>query len=82
MHFHLSDTNPNDQIGGCGCICSELKCLDCKPPYAIFPQTEMANNLSPHTVVSVACAARIVAAAEGEVGRSGEADVHAIPDAI
>lgn len=56
-HFYLSETNPNDGIGGGGCVCSPLKCEDCTGPYAVFPATEMDTNLSPHTVISLECAA-------------------------
>jgi hypothetical protein len=54
--FFVSDNNPNDGIGGGGCVCHPTKCLDCKGPYAIFPATETDNNSSPHVVLSLGCA--------------------------
>lgn len=74
--FHISDNNPNDSVGGGGCVCSELKCEDCKPPYAVFYGTEMANNLSPHTVLSLGCAKAFARKSEdpGELLSAGEKD--------
>jgi hypothetical protein len=60
----ISNHNPNEDIGGGGCCCSETKCLDCTGPYAIFPGTETSTNLSPHTVLSLACAQEFVKRAE------------------
>jgi hypothetical protein len=74
--FILSDTNPNDGIGGGGCLCHPLKCLDCKGPYAIFPATETDSNLSPHAVLSLACAKQIAAKAKrkDQIVSAGERD--------
>lgn len=72
--FVVSDQNPNDGIGGGGCLCSPTKCVDCKPPYLIFPATETDNNLSPHAVLSVNCARQGVRAAgkKGNIVTAGE----------
>ena len=76
--FYLSETNPNDGIGGGGCVCSPLKCEDCTGPYAVFPATEMENNLSPHVVISLECAAEALRKAKTDpssILSAGEADV-------
>lgn len=74
--FYISQTNPNDGIGGGGCACSELANTDAAGPYLIFPGTEMANNLSPHTVVCLGCAENAIAHAhdDGALLSAGEAD--------
>lgn len=76
-HFHVSGTNPNNGIGGRGCLCNPVGSEDCTAPYAIFPATETDNNLSPHAVLSIACAREFVARAErqgGDVLAAGEND--------
>lgn len=55
QRFHISDTNPNNGIGGGGCACSELVNPDQAGPFVIFPGTMMDNNLSPHNVVCIGC---------------------------
>jgi hypothetical protein len=72
----ISETNPNEDIGGGGCVCSETKCEDCKGPYVVCYATEMANNLSPHTVISLNCAREWLAAAEDKTAvlASGQGD--------
>ena len=72
--FTVSDTNPNDAVGGGGCVCSETESPDCKPPYAVFYASETASNISPHTVICLNCAAAFVEAAKGEVAQVGEKD--------
>lgn len=62
--FHITDTNPNDAIGGGGCVCSEVKCEDCKAPFAVFYVTETSSNVSPHVVISLDCAKAVVRKAE------------------
>lgn len=54
-NFHVSQTNPNDEVGGGGCVCSDTKQEDCKPPYVIFYVTETDSNISPHVVACQAC---------------------------
>jgi hypothetical protein len=76
--FFVSDNNPNDGIGGGGCVCHPTKCLDCKGPYAIFPATETDNNSSPHVVLSLGCAKAFVAKAKkGDALAAGETDTRA-----
>jgi hypothetical protein len=65
--FFMSENNPNDQIGGGGCVCSETKNPDQKGPFAIFPGTTMDSGCSPHVVVCLGCAEAIVEAAAGEL---------------
>jgi hypothetical protein len=83
--FYVSDTNPNDQLGGGGCVCSEHKHVDCKGPYAIFNHTETDNNLSPHVVLSLECAAAFCAQAEDpdNILAAGEKDhCEPVPDVL
>lgn len=57
MTAHFSETNPNDGIGGGGCLCSGLtKGRDTKPPYVIFPASE-TEMPSPHAVLCAGCPA-------------------------
>lgn len=72
--FYVSSINPNNSVGGGGCACSEAEVTDCEPPYAIFPGSEMANNLSPHCVVCLKCAERFVQQAAIECLAAGEDD--------
>ncbi|MGZ6852649.1 MAG: hypothetical protein ACXVGB_00635 [Mycobacteriaceae bacterium] len=72
--FFMSSTNPNDQIGGGGCVCGETKNLDQKGPFAVFPGTTMDSGCSPHVVVCFGCAEAIVEAGEGEM-LSSSADI-------
>jgi hypothetical protein len=72
--FELVEVNPNDAVGGGGCICADTKREDCKPPYAVFYGSEMASNVSPHAVICVECAAAVLkAAVDGDVLAGGEA---------
>jgi hypothetical protein len=64
--FTISTTNPNNAIGGGGCACSPLANPDTSGPYAVFNATETDNNMSPHVVVCIGCAAGIVAATHDE----------------
>lgn len=72
--FKISDTNPNDAIGGGGCVCGDNKVEGCVGPYAVFYATETDSMLSPHVVLSLKCAEAFVAkAAKGDFVRAGEA---------
>lgn len=88
MRGYYSETNPNDGIGGGGCVCSPLKCEDCKGPFVVFPATETDSNQSPHVVISVHCARQIAegedkAQDEGQILSAGEADpVEVEPDLL
>jgi hypothetical protein len=60
--FQVSETNPNDDIGGGGCACSpEQKTSYCHPPYVVFYAASSDESYSPHLVVCQRC---IDAAAE------------------
>lgn len=57
--FKVSETNPNEGIGGAGCVCSPTK-VKCDGPYAVFYGCETDSNVSPHVVLSLACAEAFV----------------------
>ncbi len=71
-NFKIVDVNPNDSVGGGGCLCSETKDVDCKPPYAVFYVHDMASNISPHPVVCANCLTKATSALDGEVLAGGE----------
>lgn len=64
--FFLVDTNPNDAIGGCGCVCNPAGDKDCVGPFAVFPAAEAVENLSPHVVIGLGCARAIGRAAQSK----------------
>lgn len=78
-NFSLNDKNPNDTVGGKGCLCHpEGECADQHGPFVIFHAASTDEVLSPHAVV---CAGCIHAAhcqlerasdSEGEVLSAGE----------
>lgn len=75
----ISESNPNETVGGGGCLCHPIKSTDTRGPFVIFPQSEMESNLSPHCVLCVDCLceanAKMVAAMEaGDMLNSGHAD--------
>lgn len=53
--FSVCEDNPNDSIGGGGCVCGESKQTECAGPYLVFPGVETDSRLSPHVVISQAC---------------------------
>lgn len=59
--------NPNDQIGGGGCLCGETKRPGCVGPYAVFPASESASNISPHVVACRRCLQEALLDLEGEL---------------
>lgn len=63
-HFKITDHNPNDDVGGGGCVCGDVKLTGCQGPYAVFYGTETDSNQSPHVVLSLACAKAFVQHAE------------------
>jgi len=68
QRFEITDVNPNDAVGGGGCVCSPEKVTDCKGPFAVFYATEMGDTpYSPHVVIGCACAKAVAAAMDGEV---------------
>lgn len=70
--FHVTDVNPNDTVGGGGCLCSESKVSDCKPPFVVFYVQEMESNASPHAVACQACIDAAGDALRGEILSAGE----------
>lgn len=69
QRYHISETNPNDAIGGGGCLCSEGRCEDRGGPYAVFHVIETDSNLSPHVVICAPCAKAVVGDIEGDAER-------------
>lgn len=59
--------NPNDQVGGGGCLCSDTKRPECVGPYVLFEGVETASNVSPHAVACRQCLSDGLAALKGEV---------------
>lgn len=55
QQFVISQVNPNNAVGGGGCICDSNEQVDCKPPYVVFYGNSMADMQSPHAVLCKAC---------------------------
>ena len=74
QRYSISATNPNESVGGGGCLCSETKCTDAGGPYAVFYGNEMDSGLSPHVVICAPCARGFVDALDGgaETIQAGE----------
>ncbi len=53
--YKVTNENPNDAVGGGGCVCGDTKQADCEPPYVVFYASETDSNLSPHVVVCQRC---------------------------
>ena len=64
MSLHRSDENPNDLIGGGGCLCHPRGSDETRGPFTIFTPTTTDDNLSPHAVLCDHCAHVVVAASE------------------
>lgn len=63
MNFKVLDVNPNEEVGGGGCLTGgDEKREDCEGPYVVFPQVSTDSNISPHAVLCAACARAIVKA--------------------
>ena len=54
--FKISDENPNDTVGGKGCLCHPRGGDETRGPFLIFPPTTTDDNLSPHAVLCAHCA--------------------------
>jgi len=65
--FHIVNENPNDQIGGGGCVCGDSKQIDCNGPFAVFYATETDSCASPHVVICSDCLISACASIDGEV---------------
>lgn len=72
QRFFISETNPNDAIGGCGCLCGDKHVEDRSGPYAVFNHTETDSNSSPHVVICAPCARGVVEASTGEAIIAGQ----------
>lgn len=72
QRYFISETNPNDDIGGCGCLCSEAHCEDRGGPYAVFNHTATDSNNSPHVVICAPCAEGVIQAMHGEADTTDE----------
>lgn len=70
--FIVSDVNPNDTLGGGGCICDPRKQIDCKPPYVVFYGNDMLVDNSPHVVACKSCIDDCAEKLKGEVLSAGE----------
>lgn len=54
--FKLSDENPNDIVGGAGCLCHPRGSDETRGPFLVFASTTTDDNLSPHIVLCAHCA--------------------------
>lgn len=70
--FIVSDVNPNDNMGGGGCVCDPRKQIDCKPPFVVCFANDMEDARSPHVVICKACACRMVELLDGDPLSAGE----------
>lgn len=70
--FIVSDTNPNDNMGGGGCVCDPRKQIDCKPPYIVCYANDMEDARSPHVVICQNCVCRMSELLGGESLSAGE----------
>lgn len=66
--FEISDQNPNETVGGGGCLGNgEEKSVDCTGPFIVFYASETSSNSSPHAVLCASCLAEVITAlGEGE----------------
>lgn len=54
--FKVVEHNPNEDIGGGGCVCSpEQETSYCKGPFVVFYASETSEHYSPHVVVCQKC---------------------------
>lgn len=78
--FEVVETNPNDTVGGGGCLCHDGKDTDCTGPYAVFYGNDMESTASPYPVLGLGCALAIVERAKGDVLVGGESSEDAVPE--
>jgi hypothetical protein len=62
--FHITDENPNQRVGGGGCLCSPTACGD--GPYMVFNGTDMESPVSPFPVACAGCVRRGVEVMDGK----------------
>lgn len=76
--FKLSSTNPNDSIGGGGCLCHpDGKATGCEPPYVVFERSFIDQDRSPHAVASAIC----LRAAVKQIAHKGD-DIPALGEPV
>ena len=51
--FYVTDENPNQRVGGGGCLCSPTSCGD--GPYTVFHGTDLESPVSPFPVACAGC---------------------------
>lgn len=66
MKPFLSKINPNESVGGGGCLSHPIKSVDTVGPFVVFPATETDSMLSPHAVLCALCYAEAKALMEGD----------------
>ena len=70
--FTIVDSNPNENTGGGGCLCSgELKSGNCDGPFVLFPAADMESGISPFAVLCKRCLNEAAAALE-KAEKSGQ----------
>lgn len=64
MDFYVvHQTNPNDKIGGGGCVATGARAgEDCRGPWIEFPRVSTEHDASPYTVI---CEAHLVEVVQG-----------------
>ena len=67
QQFSATDKNPNDAMGGGGCVCDPNKVTDCKGPYIVCHATDMYDPLSPYPVICKSCVHKMAEMLEGEI---------------
>ncbi|MGZ6570461.1 MAG: hypothetical protein ACXVHB_05970 [Solirubrobacteraceae bacterium] len=72
QQFIVTTVNPNDNMGGGGCVCDPRKQEDCRPPYIVCYGNEMHDHLSPHVVACAGCVKAWHEALGGEALEAGE----------
>lgn len=80
--FSVTSVNPNDTLGGGGCVCDPRKQVDCKPPYIVCYANDMEDPRSPHVVICQACVGMMQEKLGGEALVSGEKHVVTEPATV
>lgn len=76
QQFIVTNRNPNDDIGGGGCVCDERKQRDCKGPFVVCYGNHMLDERSPHVVIGASCIAKMHEKLQGEVLATGAPGVN------
>lgn len=80
--FETVAVNPNDNVGGGGCLCSEDRVVEAEGPYTVFYVQDMASNISPVPVICAGCLRAAAEALEGEVLAGGEEAIELPPENV